>query len=44
MKKLKVGLIGLMQLNFRGDKAAVYNRSIEEMTELSESSVLICTL
>lgn len=36
MKKLKVGLVGLMQLNFRGDKGAVYARSVAEMKALSE--------
>lgn len=36
MKKLKVGIVGLMHRNFRGDKVAQYNRSIKEMEELKE--------
>ena len=35
MKRLKVGLVGLMQLNFRGDKVRQYRRSTEELEELS---------
>ncbi len=35
MKKIKVGLVGLIQHNFRGDKESVYRRSIEELKELS---------
>lgn len=35
-KKLKVGLVGLIQLNYRGDKEGVYNRSIKELEKLSE--------
>jgi L-fucose isomerase-like protein len=36
MKKVKVGLVGLMQLNFRGDKISVYNRSKREMQDLAQ--------
>lgn len=35
MKKLKVGLTGLMQLNFRGDKLGQYRRSVNELKQLS---------
>ncbi|MFN6991892.1 MAG: hypothetical protein ACK4MM_04130, partial [Fervidobacterium sp.] len=34
-KKLKVGLVGQIQLNYRGDKESVYNRSIKELEELA---------
>jgi L-fucose isomerase-like protein len=36
MKKLKVGLVGLMHRNFTGDKEGQYNRSVKEMQELSK--------
>ncbi|WP_448376933.1 hypothetical protein [Fervidobacterium sp.] len=34
-KKLKVGLVGLIQLNYRGNKQEVYSRSIEGLKKLS---------
>lgn len=36
MVKVKVGLVGLMQPNFRGDKESVYRRCVEGLKELSE--------
>lgn len=36
MKKLKIGLLGLIQLNYRGNKQEVYNRSIEGLEALSK--------
>jgi L-fucose isomerase-like protein len=36
MKKIKIGLVGLMHANFTGDKVGIYNRSIEEMKKLSK--------
>lgn len=36
MKKLKIGLLGLIQLNYRGNKQEVYNRSIEGLGALSK--------
>ncbi|MGC8821182.1 MAG: hypothetical protein ACP5PP_08820, partial [Fervidobacterium sp.] len=35
MKKIKVGLIGLIQLNYRGNKEMVFKKSISEMKKLS---------
>lgn len=35
MNKLKVGLVGAMQINFPGDKWAQYNRAINELAALS---------
>lgn len=35
MKKLKVGLVGLMQINFTGDKQSVFNRASRELAELA---------
>lgn len=35
MYKLKIGLVGAMQINFPGDKNAQYNRSVKELRELS---------
>lgn len=37
MKKLRVGMVGLMHRNFRGDKVSQYNRSIKEMEELGDN-------
>lgn len=36
MKGLKIGVVGLMQPNFRGDKISVYRRCISELSELSQ--------
>ncbi|GKX31636.1 fucose isomerase [Vallitalea longa] len=36
MKKLRIGLVGLMHKNFTGDKVGIYNRSKEEMIELGK--------
>ena len=36
MKKIKIGLTGLMQINFIGDKQAMFDRAKKEMSELSE--------
>ncbi|MCS7174920.1 L-fucose/L-arabinose isomerase family protein [Pseudothermotoga sp.] len=36
MKDLKIGIVGLMQPNFRGDKIFVYKRCLEELDELSQ--------
>lgn len=36
MKSLKIGVVGLMQPNFRGDKISVYRRCISGLSELSK--------
>jgi len=36
MKKLKIGLVGLIQLNYRGNKQEVYARSIDGLNALSK--------
>ena len=36
MKRLTVGLAGLMQINFTGDKQGVFRRAITELEQLSE--------
>lgn len=36
MVKVKVGLVGLMQPNFQGDKESVYKRCVEGLKKLSE--------
>lgn len=36
MKSLKIGVVGLMQPNFRGDKISVYRRCVSELSELSQ--------
>lgn len=36
MKRLKIGLVGLMHKNFTGDKVGIYNRSKQDMKKLSE--------
>jgi L-fucose isomerase-like protein len=36
MRNIRIGLVGLMQLNFRGDKIGQYNRSKAEMLKLSQ--------
>ncbi len=36
MSKFKVGLVGLIQLNFRGDKEKEYKRCVEGLQKLSE--------
>ena len=35
IKKVKVGYVGMIQLNFRGDKESVYNKSKAELEKLS---------
>ena len=35
VKKVKVGYVGMIQLNFRGDKESVFNKSQEELAKLS---------
>lgn len=35
-RKLKVGLVGLIQLNYRGNKQEVYNKSVEGLNKLSQ--------
>ncbi|MGQ9855253.1 MAG: hypothetical protein ACUVQF_00760 [Fervidobacterium sp.] len=35
-KKLKVGLVGVIQLNYRGNKQEVYQRSVEGLKRLSQ--------
>lgn len=36
MYKLKIGLVGAMQINFPGDKNTQFNRSVKELTRLSK--------